>query len=523
MSGRGHSRNPNRGGRGGRGGGRGRGRGSHYTGNARTTAKGLCAALGTNVFDYGQKGSADQMRTSWEKLVQYAGTTYGQDISNELKNKKEITIPEPEHTDDVKNRHAAREQLVKDGIRNIQAARKQQEIVLEKAVSDGTDPDAGMKLAILQNEIAQADYELSQEVPIELTDSEKTQYNNAWRTYRERNTTLIKHRGQAFSLIIGQCTQYLQDRMKQDKDWTPVNTSYDPLRLERLIEKTVLAQTEDQYPFATAYDQEMAIYSFRQESMSNAQWYEKFNTRVDVSKTIGITRQHKVLLNFVSQEIHNKDYQDLTDAAEQQAVRDDAEERYLSCIFLRQSRKQHAKLKLDMQNDFTSGSANTDTRYPRTRQRVLHLLDKYSKMAVTKPPSSEGASFAQKGGKGKKKQDYDVEYWKDKTCFNCGEKGHPASHCPKDDTRDKKKPKDDDDKSVASVKQLKKEFKNVNKALTTINTQLQQIKEDTSDISESEAEEDSHFQIGTKAFQFATVGESTPVNKIFKKTDRQTL
>ena len=76
------------GGRGGRGtagrGGRGRGRGSSYSVQSGNAKKGLCVTLGTNVFDYGTKGAADQMRTSWEKLVQYVGTNYGQDISNEL-------------------------------------------------------------------------------------------------------------------------------------------------------------------------------------------------------------------------------------------------------------------------------------------------------------------------------------------------------------------------------------------------------------------------------------------------------
>jgi hypothetical protein len=52
----------------------------------------------------------------------------------------------------------------------------------------------------------------------------------------------------------------------------------------------------------------------------------------------------------------------------------------------------------------------------------------------------EGLSFAQKGdrggkgGKGGKDQStitFDKEYWKDKTCFNCGEKGHPSSSCTK--------------------------------------------------------------------------------------------
>jgi hypothetical protein len=52
--------------------------------------------------------------------------------------------------------------------------------------------------------------------------------------------------------------------MKQDADWITVSTSYDPLSLYRLIEKTILAQTEDQYPFATGYAQELAFYSFKQ-------------------------------------------------------------------------------------------------------------------------------------------------------------------------------------------------------------------------------------------------------------------
>ena len=98
------------GGRGGRGtagrGGRGRGRGSSYSAQSRTAKKGLCGTLGTNVFDYGMKGAADQMRTSWEKLVQYVGTNYGQDISNELQNTTTVVIPEPTHSDEVMLRHA---------------------------------------------------------------------------------------------------------------------------------------------------------------------------------------------------------------------------------------------------------------------------------------------------------------------------------------------------------------------------------------------------------------------------------
>jgi hypothetical protein len=76
-------------------GGRGRGQGQNYTGSASASKKSLCTYLGTNVFHYGQKSAANQMRTSWENLVQYVGTNYGQYINNELKNKVWVVLTEP--------------------------------------------------------------------------------------------------------------------------------------------------------------------------------------------------------------------------------------------------------------------------------------------------------------------------------------------------------------------------------------------------------------------------------------------
>jgi hypothetical protein len=135
-------------------------------------------------------------------------------------------------------------------------------------------------------------------------------------------------------LIQGHCTQLLQDKIRQDTDWAVVSTSYDPITLYFLIERTILAQTEDQYPFTTVYDQELSFYSFKQETLSNPQWYERFNNKVDVSEAIGVTRQHKVLLDYVAQESYTKSFEGLG-VAEQKLVRDDAEERYVSYAFLR--------------------------------------------------------------------------------------------------------------------------------------------------------------------------------------------
>jgi hypothetical protein len=246
MTGRG-ARTDGHGGPGNGGRGRGRGHGQNYTGTPTSIKKGLCDALGANVFDYGQKSSADQMRTSWEKITEYVGTSYGQDISNELQNKSIVTLPEPTHSTVILQRNAAREAVLRAGQINIQAVRRVGETMLQAAVVAALDPRAPMELATLQNEIA---------------NSEMTQNINAWRTYRERTSSLAKHQGQTYSLILGQCSQLLKDKMKQDIGWTTVSVSYDPLILYRLIEKSILAQTEDQYPFATVYDQELSFYQF---------------------------------------------------------------------------------------------------------------------------------------------------------------------------------------------------------------------------------------------------------------------
>jgi hypothetical protein len=72
---------------------------------------------------------------------------------------------------------------------------------------------------------------------------------------------------------------------------------------------------------------------------------------------------------------------------------------------------------------------------------------------------------------------------------------------------------------VNSVKKLQKDIKSTRKAFTTVNTQLEKLKEAESDISESEGEDKaSHFQMYV-ALQFTQVGkEFEPrIAKLFKQ------
>jgi hypothetical protein len=57
----------------------------------------------------------------------------------------------------------------------------------------------------------------------------------------------------------------------------------------------------------------------------------------------------------VAQENHTLTFTALS-AEQKQAVCEDAEERYISNAFLRQSGAQHGNFKVDLRNDFTTGS-----------------------------------------------------------------------------------------------------------------------------------------------------------------------
>ena len=303
-------------GRGGRGngdrGGGGRGRGSNYAGITKVPKTGLCSELGPHMFDYGQKTSPDQMKTSWDKLVLYAGTTFGQDIGNEMRNKRAMMISAPAHTPEVLERH---DRIVIATMRSrevMQLARLNSKAVLESLVSDNPkDTDSAMKLASMNADIITAECNNKEEIAIALTDMEKLHVNNEHRIYRGRIERLVKSRGQVFSLLLGQCTRVLEDKMMQDPDWEAVLKSSDILGLQKLVEKTILGQTADQYPFCSIYDEELSLYSIAQGSMTNSVWHERFCTKINVGIAMGVTRRHKALLDFVAQEKHSTDYDSL--------------------------------------------------------------------------------------------------------------------------------------------------------------------------------------------------------------------
>jgi hypothetical protein len=187
-----------------------------------------------------------------------------------LQNKTKVIIPTPAYAGATLTRHALQIVLVRSQQTTMRVAQLASRTLLEAEINwTPNDCNLVTELTLLNNAIALGGFEAAQDVPMELTNQERLDYSNECRNQSRRSATLDTHRGQAYSLILGQCTQLLQDKMKQDASWTTVSTPYNPLELYKLIEWVILKQTEDQYPFAAIHEQNLAVLNTKQGGLSN--------------------------------------------------------------------------------------------------------------------------------------------------------------------------------------------------------------------------------------------------------------
>jgi hypothetical protein len=124
---------------------------------------------------------------------------------------------------------------------------------------------------------------------MKLTDDKKMAHSNTWRSHCETTKGLNKSRGKVYLLLLGQCSQELVDKMKQDTTWVMVSESFDPILLSKLIKKFVQRQSDNQYKTVVLIAEQLSISSFRQDDqVPNVTYYNQFTTRVKVACQAGV-------------------------------------------------------------------------------------------------------------------------------------------------------------------------------------------------------------------------------------------
>ena len=119
----------------------------------------------------------------------------------------------------------------------------------------------------------------------------------------------------------------------------------------------ILKQTEDQYPVAVLWEQLSNVANAKQGNSTNKEWYDCFNTKVEVAESVGVSFDFEKIWEYCALEAHKAAYT-LLRPDKQEAVRVSARERFLSYALIKTSNSKHNKIKYDLSDDYTKGSDN---------------------------------------------------------------------------------------------------------------------------------------------------------------------
>jgi hypothetical protein len=214
MAGRGKGRggNAGRGDTNNKSGGRG-GRGGNQ--RSRPTKVGLNKELEGNIFDLGERSSADLMRTTQIKIAQYVGSQYGGDIMGELETKQEFVAPVPEYPATAKARQPVYKSMVwatqANTLSKLQKHKQRLQAEIDAIPINPPEPEKldelEEKMFDIDNEILQTTYKQGVDIKVPLDNEEKGEWQLSEKAYGDRVNKHSLNRQKAFAIIIRQCTQ----------------------------------------------------------------------------------------------------------------------------------------------------------------------------------------------------------------------------------------------------------------------------------------------------------------------------
>jgi hypothetical protein len=234
-------------------------------------------------------------------------------------------LQEPTYPDSLLVRHAVREKaVIKRVTKMVTSLEKQLQVIEAELLITPKDLDFLQSQMEVKNKLSVAKFGLTDVVEVKTTSDEGMAFSNLWRTYRERTDCLVRRRGKIYSLVLGQCTRVLLDKMKQDAAWQGVSDSYNPLQLLQLTKKIIPKQSDNQFKIAIIMEQLKLLLAYRHDDgVTNAAYYNRFKTRVDVAEHIGVSFDNLVLWEWISQELFSISYDLLSDSIKEAKVKED--------------------------------------------------------------------------------------------------------------------------------------------------------------------------------------------------------
>lgn len=250
--------------------------------------------------------------------------------------------------------------------------------------------------------------------------------------YSDRLETQAHFRARLFTVVLGQCTEALEDRLKSLSGWSAAQQ--DGIALLLLIKTITYTFEEKKYLPEALMEMKEEFYLMRQGPNEPLQrYYERFKNQVSVMKEVNISIVDEGLLDSVSTASGNRGNPDDADKLK-------AYNLCLAVRFLRGANKKCGKYLTELRNSFL----NKNDDYPKNLSDAYNIMQRRSEFngtAVEPDGSNSGIAFVTAGRGGTQGANprqllagLDGRSFGHITCHSCQEVGHYSDQCPSNRT-----------------------------------------------------------------------------------------
>ena len=231
--------------------------------------------------------------------------------------------------------------------------------------------------------------EVIQTAQDQVTYLERKIYDNEIIAMVKRRNSLKSNLQKAYSLILGQCTDLMKDKLKASTRWNDIKSRQDALQLLNEIRTITYKFEEQKYLPLSIHNAKATFYSFRQGNLTNSDYFQRFKNYTDIATSFDGNLHDEAITRMACREEHDHSDIEGLDEDEKTAVDEKASNMYLSIAFLQQSDRRHyAKLSEDLENDYTKGNDN----YPRDVTKAYQLLNDYKDAGAKREAQAQGVA-----------------------------------------------------------------------------------------------------------------------------------